>query len=106
MRNRTRYAKNFKKRAQAAKEAVGWQCTKCGALHGSKRYSRWVEREVTVYLQAHHINHDPENEHAELDIVCPRCHYRVYHQQKGGPPPAWLVESLKHRKLIMIAYLA
>ncbi len=103
MRNRKRYARNFKRRARAAKEAANWQCTKCGAVHGSKRYSQWVERDVTVWLQAHHVNCDPENENADLGVVCPRCHYRVYHA--NGKRPAWLIESLKHRRLIVVAYL-
>lgn len=104
MRNRKKYAKNFKRRARAAKEAVGWMCTECGAMHGSKRYSHWSEKDVTVWLQAHHLHNDPENPDAVLVIVCPRCHYRKFH--KNGKPPAWLIESLKHRKLIMIAYLS
>ena len=106
MRNRKRYGKNWKKRARAAKEQAGWMCSKCGVKHGTPRYSEWTEREWPVYLQAHHLNHDPENEDADLVIVCPRCHWRFFHRSQGGPPPAWLIESLKHRKLIVIAYLS
>jgi hypothetical protein len=105
MRNRKKYARNFRKRAKAEKERAGWKCTECGATHGSKRYSKWVDHEVTVYLQAHHPNHDPENEEAVLVICCPRCHFR-FHRRDGGPPPAWLIEALKHRKLIIQAYLS
>lgn len=104
MRNRKRYGKDWRKRSRDAKEQAGWKCSECGAAHGSKRFSRWVEKEVTVWLQAHHLNNDPENENAVLVVVCPRCHWRFYH--RGGRPPAWLIESMKHRKLIMIAYLS
>lgn len=106
MRNRKRYGKDWRKRAQAAKEAAGWKCSECGAMHGSKRYSHWVMHEVTVWLQAHHRDQDPENANAVLIVVCPRCHWRFYHRPKGGLPPAWYIESLKHRKLIMMAYLS
>jgi heterodisulfide reductase subunit B len=105
MRNRKKYARNFRKRARAEKERVGWKCTECGAIHGSKRFSRWVQREVTVYLQAHHPDSDPENENAVLVVVCPRCHFQ-FHRRKGGPPPRWLLESMKHKKLIVLAYLS
>ena len=105
MRNRKKYAKNFKRRARAEKERAGWRCTECGAVHGSERYSRWVERDVKVWLQAHHPDGDPWNEAAVLVIVCPRCHWKL-HRQKGGPPPAWYIESLKHRKLIVMAYIS
>lgn len=104
MRNRKRYGKDWRKRARAAKERAGWHCSECGAVHGSKRFSRWVQREVTVYLQAHHCNCDPENEQAELEVVCPSCHYR-FHRKQGGPPPAWLIEAMKHRKLLAVAYV-
>lgn len=102
MRNRKRYGKDWKKRARAAKEAAGWICSKCGASHGSDRYSDWLQRDVKVWLQAHHLSYEPEI----LVVVCARCHWRHYHKKQGGPPPPWLIESLKHRKLIMMAYLS
>jgi DNA-directed RNA polymerase subunit RPC12/RpoP len=107
MRNSKKYAKNFHKRAKAAKIAAGWMCSECGVIHGSKRWSRWVGKEVDVWLQAHHLNGDPENPDAVLVIVCPRCHWHVYHKPRPGEPrPAWYIESLKHKKLIQIAYLS
>ena len=30
-----------------------------------------------VYLQAAHVNNDPENPHAELVCLCPSCHMRM-----------------------------
>jgi Zn finger protein HypA/HybF involved in hydrogenase expression len=101
MRNRKRYGKDWKRRSRAAKERVGWKCEKCGAVHGSERYSEWLEREVKVWLQAHHLSYEPEI----LLVVCPRCHWKE-HRRKGGPPPRWYLESMKHRKLIAIAFLS
>jgi hypothetical protein len=100
MRNRKKYGKDWRKRARAAKEKAGWKCTKCGAVHGSERYSDFLERDVKVWLQAHHESWQPEI----LVVVCARCHWRHYH--KGGRPPRWLLESMKHRKLIVMAYLS
>ena len=104
MRNRERYGKDWKKRARAAKERAGWKCAKCGVRHGTLRYSNWTEREWPVYLQAHHLNGDPENPQADLLVVCPRCHWRFF-RTPSGRPPAWLIEALKHRKLLAVAYV-
>lgn len=104
MRNHKLYGKDWRKRACAAKERAGWKCAHCGVRHGMKRYSEWTEREWPVYLQAHHLNRDPDNVDAELIVVCPRCHYRVYHAA-NGKRPAWLIEAMKHRKVLAVAYV-
>lgn len=98
MRNHARYGPDWKKRASAAKEAVGWQCTKCEWPHGKPRWSEWTERFWPVWLQAHHPDFDPENPDAELIVVCPRCHWRYY--RRPGERPPWLVEARKHRILL------
>lgn len=103
MRNHQRYGRDWKHRARAAKERAGWKCSKCGVSHGTPRYSEWTEREWPVYLQAHHPNFDPENVEAELIVVCPRCHWRFY--RRPGERPAWLIEAMKHRKLLAVAYV-
>ena len=105
MRNRKKYGKDWKKRARAAKEAADWRCSQCGVQHGTSRWSPWTERDYTVWLQAHHPNRDPENADAELIVVCARCHWRYFHKH-DGPPPAWLIEAMKHRRLIVMAYLS
>jgi len=102
MRNRKRYAKNFKRRAREVKEQQGWYCLECGVRHGTVRRSIWTGHEWPVYLQAAHVNHDPENEDAELVACCPRCHWRYY--RRPGQPAPWIIERMKHRKLIVIAY--
>jgi len=96
MRNRERYGKDWKAKAAAAKENVGWVCQRCGVAHKTLRYSEYTDREWPVYLQAHHPNFDPGNEDAELVVVCPRCHWRFY-RRKGERPP-WLVR--KYRDLV------
>jgi predicted HNH restriction endonuclease len=98
MRNRTRYGKDWKERSRAAKEQAGWCCTQCGVQHGTPRYSYYTGREWPVYLQAHHRDHDPENPTAILIVVCPRCHWRFFRPR--GVRPAWVIESLKHRKML------
>src|SRR6266567_880559 len=96
MRNRERYGKEWKAKAAAAKESVGWACTRCGVIQKTPRWSDWTERFYPVYLQAHHPDEDPENENARLIVVCPRCHWRFY--RKKGTRPPWLVR--KYRDLI------
>jgi hypothetical protein len=102
MRNRERYGKNWRKRARACKERAGWLCQKCGVKHGTERVS-WSGNLWPVYLQAAHVEHDPENLEAALVAVCPWCHWHFY--RKPGTRPAWMIERMKHRRLILVAYL-
>lgn len=99
MRNYKRYGKDWRKQAAADREKVGNRCQSCKIGHGQKRYSPFLEREVTVYLQRHHIHGDPGNPHAVLFICCPRCHWKLFHG-RCGKRPSWMIESLKHRKLL------
>jgi len=101
MRNRKRYGKDWKRRSRAAKEAAGWQCEKCKVKHGEKRIS-YSGNEWPVYLQAAHVEHDPENEFAKLACVCPKCHWHFF--RRPGQRPAWMIERMKHRRLIAVAY--
>jgi hypothetical protein len=102
MRNRRQYPKDWKAMARACKDAADWMCQECGVLQGTKRRSPWTLREWPVYLQAAHKNHDPANESPELIAVCPRCHWRFY--RKPGQAATWMIEKIKHQKLIQIAY--
>lgn len=103
MRNRKAYPAQWRAMSRACKDRAGWQCERCGVAHGSTRRSVWTGREYTVYLQAAHVKHDPFNEQPELAAVCPTCHWR--HYRKPGQRPAWLIEKLKHQRLIQLAYL-
>jgi predicted HNH restriction endonuclease len=103
MRNAHRYPRKWKRnQARACKEAAGWKCEKCGIEHGTLRVSIWTGREWPVYMQAAHINHDPENDAPELACVCPTCHWRYY--RRANQIPQWMIEKMKHRKLIQEAY--
>lgn len=98
MRNRKKYPANWRALALACKERAAWRCSKCGIEHGTKRFSLWTGREWPVFLQAAHINHDPENETPELAAVCPACHWRYY--RKPGAH-SWLYhERRKHQALL------
>jgi hypothetical protein len=101
MRNRRLYPKHWRKLARAAKERAGWHCEKCGIKHGTERLS-YAGNLWPVYLQAAHPKHDQGNEAPELVAVCPRCHWRYY--RKPGQRAAWMIERLKHQKLIARAW--
>jgi predicted HNH restriction endonuclease len=103
MRNRRRYPKDWRKRAKACKEAAGWKCQHCGVQQRSTRISFWTGNVYVVFLQAAHINHDPENPDAELACVCPTCHWH-YHR-KPRIRAAWVaLERMKHQRLIKLAW--
>ncbi len=62
-------------RAQAAKEAAGWRCTGCGALHGSLAVSQ-RNRFYRVVLAACYLPHDPASPEPRLAVYCQACHLR------------------------------
>ena len=102
VRNRQRYPAAWRQLARACKERAGWCCQRCQVAHGTVRVSPWTGRPWPVYLQAAHIRHDPENEAPDLIAVCPTCHWRYY--RKPGTRPAWVIEKMKHQRLIQQAY--
>ncbi len=92
---RRRYPHNWRRLAWACKERAGWRCERCGVRHGQVRRSKHTNRLYPVWLHAHHVNHDQWNEAPELIALCPSCHF-AYRRN----PPAWLIEKLKHQKLL------
>src|SRR5882757_6197249 len=70
------YHPNFDDRKKEHKEQVGWQCEECGAKHGEERISKTSGEIYTVYVQAAHLDHDPENGEARLKILCQSCHLK------------------------------
>lgn len=102
MRNRKQYPRNWRKLARACKDRAGWCCERCGVKHGTMRLS-YAGNLWPVYLQAAHTKHDQGNDTPELVAVCPTCHWRYY--RKPGTRPAWMIERIKHQKLIALAYL-
>ena len=97
MNNRKKYPRNWRKLARACKERAGWQCKECFVQHGTLRLS-WAGRPYPVYLVAAHKNHDPFNPSPDLVCVCPSCHFRFY--RRPGQPAVWVIERMKHRKLL------
>ncbi len=104
MRNRRAYPANWRAIARQCKERAGWKCIKCQVQQGAQRVSIWTGNRYTVYLQAAHVDHDPDNPEPRLACVCPSCHWK--HFRRPGQRPAWMIEKLKHQKLIEQAYLA
>jgi ribosomal protein L37AE/L43A len=70
------YHPNFDDRKKEHKEQVGWQCEECGAKHGEEKISKTSGEIYTVYVQAAHLDHDPENGEARLKILCQSCHLK------------------------------
>jgi len=95
MNNPQNYAKNFKARALACKEAAGHTCKECGIVRGTELVS-WAGRVWKCYMVAAHVNHDPANPNARLVCVCPRCHWK--HYRRHGQPAVWIIERMKLRK--------
>ena len=70
------YHSNFDDRKKERKEQAGWQCEKCGAKNGEQKISQTSGEIYTVYVQAAHLDHDPENGEARLMILCQACHLK------------------------------
>jgi hypothetical protein len=72
---RAQYPAWWPELAQDAKEAAGWRCAGCGALHGSLAVSQ-RNRFYRVVLAAYHLDHDPANPELRLAVNCQACHLR------------------------------
>jgi hypothetical protein len=79
------YPPDWKERVQAADLNAGGRCERCGAILGTLR----VSRKGNLYFLALHtcrVNNDPENPEAELQKLCPRCHWETHpwlHGKRG-----------------------
>lgn len=82
-----RYPANWKQKSLAVRSAANWRCQHCGRLcrKPGETIADFILRtgydQVSVEehprrwsLQAAHLNHDPENEDAELLALCLPCH--------------------------------
>src|SRR5579884_902749 len=78
------YPTNWEQLAFDLKVAAGWRCQWCGARHGDLRRSE-DGREWRVVITCAHLDHDPENPHARLAVLCASCHLRYDRspQQRG-----------------------
>lgn len=85
-----RYPKDWKQKSVAVREAAKWSCQHCDRLCRQPResISDFISRSgyPSASVEAHprrwslqtaHLNHDPENESAELIALCVPCH-RLY----------------------------
>ncbi len=72
---RAHYPSQWPHLAHAAKEAAGWRCAACGAMHGSIAISK-RNRLYRVALAACHLDHDPANPAPRLAVYCQECHLR------------------------------
>lgn len=68
-----KYAKNFRQRTDDRKKAVGDRCEGCDAAERSIAVSK-TGKVYMVYLAGSHVNHDPWNPDAELQVLCQACH--------------------------------
>jgi hypothetical protein len=78
------YPDDWKQRVQEADLRAGGRCEGCGAVLGTMR----VSRKGNLYflpLHTSHVNHDPENPHAELRKLCPSCHGKTHPWLPGTP---------------------
>ncbi|HEX7734696.1 MAG TPA: hypothetical protein VF458_07530 [Ktedonobacteraceae bacterium] len=67
------YPDNWEEIALAAKIAANWTCQRCGVCRGDRQINRYG-RLVKVVLTTAHLNHDPWNSDAELEVMCWPCH--------------------------------
>jgi hypothetical protein len=94
MNNPHKYAPNFKQRAREVKDAHNHTCQKCGIVRGTELIS-WAGNLWKVYMVAAHKNHDPSNPDAELDCVCPSCHWKYYRSKNHKA--VWIIARRKYQ---------
>lgn len=82
------YPSDWRARAYACLKRAGWRCEACGVPQGVLRVSKRSKQPYIVYLHAAHVNHDPDNQEAELRALCASCHLhydRRTERQPAGP---------------------
>lgn len=67
------YPPNWEEIALQLKEAADWTCQRCGARRGGKQRNRHGKL-VPVQIGVAHLDHDPWNPHARLEVMCRTCH--------------------------------
>src|SRR5216684_1282672 len=55
------------------KEAARWTCAHCGAVRGEKQKNQHGKL-VDVQIGVAHLDHDPWNKDARLEVMCRVCH--------------------------------
>jgi 5-methylcytosine-specific restriction endonuclease McrA len=82
------YPTDWKARAAACLARAGYRCENCGIPHGVLRVGKRSKSPYVVYLHAAHVNHDPENQEAELKALCPACHMKHDRRTERKGPTA------------------
>ena len=63
------YPENWKEIARAVKDAAGWMCVRCGAVH---------DPQIGYTLTVHHLDIDPSNcAWWNIPALCQRCHLSI-----------------------------
>ena len=71
--DRALYPPNWEEMALDAKAAANWTCQRCGVRRGDKQINRHG-RLVAVQIGVAHLDHDPWNPQARLEVMCRTCH--------------------------------
>ena len=82
------YPTDWKARAAACLARAGYRCEDCGTPHGVLRVGKRSKSPYVVYLHAAHVNHDPDNQEAELRALCPACHMKYDRRTERKRPAA------------------
>jgi len=82
------YPTDWKARAAACLARAGYRCEDCGIPHGVLRVGKRSKRPYVVYLHAAHVNHDPDNQEAQLKALCPACHMKYDRRTERKRPAA------------------
>ena len=64
-----------------AKIAANWTCQRCGVQRGDKQVNRHGKLSSVVLTTAH-LDHDPWNKNARLQVLCWPCHARYDASQR------------------------
>lgn len=70
---RNLYPPDWPQIALRLKVAARWQCQRCGARRGEMQHNRHGDL-APVQIQVMHLDHDPWNRYARLEVACQKCH--------------------------------
>lgn len=69
------YPPDWPEIAERLKQAADYTCQTCGAQRGQQVANRHGQL-VPVQIGVAHLDHDPWNKHARLQVLCRTCHIR------------------------------
>lgn len=80
-RQRERYPDDWEAMSLACKARAKWRCEQCGIAEGTWRIGHF--KAYKEWLQAAHLDHDPENLNPRLMALCQACHLRHDASENG-----------------------